>query len=644
MPWSTILMDLWPGYLRNVPGKVLIPLLFLTFCRSAAAAEAATPRGLQGLEPSSDVRLLNIRIQGLQQMERSRLLRFFFRLPVPGEYKLHRIQAAVERVRTSGYFHQVNAKYSRAAGKEGLHLELQVVERPVLHAINYAGNYLADLEKLDQLLLEAGVMRGRICNLRVARQALTRFENLLHNQGRFLFRFWLEERSHAPGERDWFDSLFGESAPKQEARVVLVFYFFRVPLLRIRQVVIEGARNVPQQGIHRRLTIAAGDTVNDDRVLARSLRRIRQLGIFSSVELQLRFVGKSNLADVVIRVKEVASADFNSSIGLTSRGAFTAALDYFNYSIGPSLARLSGATIFNFASSDLDFTLHYSLPYFLDRYFLGLQLKKQTATAAYDDTWDNVQETLDLDVTFGLRLLPALSAYCILNSSLSFLYYRTIDGADNGLSEQPGGERRFVDSSLGIMLLFRTVDDNFYPTRGIRTYLTASHSLLSQYQAYLRLDYKLEAYLPLLNRLVAALYGHLSGLVTSDPDLSLSLEERRRTTAQDDLALGVEQKKFSAFGSLEFRIQVWQDFYLVLFGESGGVWATANQARFRDLSWGIGLGLRVAPREHYFAHIFKYPWSCNIGYNISNKEDPELSFSVVSARDEYYYINLQSSF
>ena len=100
----------------------------------------------------------------------------------------------------------------------------------------------------------------------------------------------------------------------------------------------------------------------------------------------------------------------------------------------------------------------------------------------------------------------------------------------------------------------------------------------------------------------------------------------------------------TAYACMEFRWRFLDQFALFFYGESAGAWERINDFAMRDLHFGIGLGLRIAPRQHYYAHIFKYPWSFSFGYNISSRGKDDISYTIVSSRDEYYYINLQASF
>ena len=553
------------------------------------------------------------------------------------EYKILKIREAVQSLRSSGYFDSVVLKVT--GDQKEISLFLKLVERPLLTNIKIGGDYLSDLSELHRVFKKRKIIIGKIFNEVIVRKALQEYREYLQARGKFLFNIKYRSKQNVGFSEKWFRSVFKISNVKRDDPIYLKLYFFKISSFQIDSIRVIGNKKISSDTIIKQLAVERGQMINENAPLQRTLWQLNRLGVFSYVFLDIRPKGMLQKAELIVRVKEIESDIVNTSISFNSREDFNLELDYFNYSIGENLARFSSGAVFDFKKESVDFVFLLSFPRLFKKSFFNLQFKKDSIYDPFTSSWEKLTETISIDATFG----HILSRYFSVYGSISY-QYTAFSYLGSGTRPSGAEEKEVKGSTAKIFFMSDSLDDNFYPTRGIRTILSFEIPLLSEYDSYLIIDHKLELYVPLQWNFTFALYAHSAYAFTDDERVSLSLEERRKTTAQDRLAEDLERMELTAYACLEFRWRFLSQFALVFFGEAGGAWETITDFQPRDVQYGIGLGFRIAPRQHYYAHIFKYPWSLNFGFNISSRQKDDISYSIVSSRDEYYYINLQASF
>jgi len=596
------------------------------------------------LPETADVYLDKVTVIGLHLTTKKQFFKEIYKLSFPIHVKTWQITAAEKRVRQCGYYGTVEVKYKKASKDNHYTAFFKVVERPILTNIKIGGDFLANLEVLNSFLRKNKIIIGNIFNAVMVQKSIKSFKEHLQSKGMFLFQLRYRAKQNLGFGQNWVRKIFRISDAHIKEPIYLKLYFLKLKYFYIKKITIIGNKKIPTSAIIKQLLFRKGQMIDNNEDLSLSLWRLRRLGIFSYVFFDIQQSGVLNEAEIIIHINEIESDIVNTSISLNSRNEFNLELDYFNYSIGDGLDRISAAIIFDFKSEQLNYVFHYSMPNFLKSYFLNLQLLKEKKTDPYDDNWERIIERIIYNLTIGKRLGHYVSIYGILFNSQTQKYYERIGSTTAVFPSELSAGGSYNDSAIKLMLMFDNLDDNFFPTYGFRTFLTLGFSIFGDFDNYSLLDYKLEIYVPMMKQLTLAVYGHLSFLFTSDKEYSLSLEDRRKTSAQEDTALGLDQIKYSSYFIFEFRYRFQDQFALYVFAETGGAWGEISRSRFRELSYGIGFGFRIAPRQHYYAHIFKYPWSFNVGYNVTNKEDNEIFLSVVSSRDEFYYINLQAAF
>ena len=612
----------------------MIPLIF---SGSALAAVPLKVLDLALMEQGNDVTLSSLQVNGLKHLDARFFREKLFNLEPGNEYKILEIRKAISSLKNGGYFDAVKVSVTGTEGK--LDMRLDLTEQPLLTNIKIGGDYLSDLEALDKIFAGRDIIIGKIFNEVIVRSALQEYREYLQSKGKFLFQIKYRSKQNVGFSDKWFHSVFRIHNTKRDYPIYLKLYFFKINYFEIATIRVIGNKKISSKSIIKQLGIQRGEMIRDNSPLRLALWKLNRLGVFSYVFIDIRPEGMLQKAELIIRVKEIESSILNTSLSLNSREDFDLELDYFNYSIGEDLARFSSGAVFDFKKESVDYVFLLSFPRLLGSSFLNLQFKRHSFYDPFVEGWEKLTEVVSFDVTFGQMLSRHFSLY----NSISYLYtsYSYL-----GSGTRPSGavEEFFHGTTGKLFVMTDSLDDNFYPTRGVRTILSLELPLVSEFDFYLIVDHKLEIYVPLQWNLTFAFYEHSAFAFTDGSRISLTLEERRKTTAQDRLAETLEQMKMAVYSCIEFRWRLLSQFAFVFFGEAGGAWENIGDFQPLDMQYGIGIGFRVAPRQHYYAHIFKYPWSVNFGFNISSRGKDDLSYSIVSSRDEYYYINLQASF
>lgn len=605
----------------------------------------ALPFNLLRLNDSKDIILKKVSVHGLERMEDKEFFEKIYKLDFPSEKKVWEVNAAFKRVIDSGYFtSEIKVIYSREKEDNTYSVMIKLNENPVLSNIKIGGDFLGNLEVINRIFKKNEVAVNKTFNASLIRKSIKEFKEYYQNAGKFFFQVRYKIKQMTSVSEGWISRLLKITDAPNRNPIYLKLYFFKIPFIMVKKITINGNKKISDQSIKRLLTFKKGQFIKSNKPLATSLWKLRRLGIFSYVFIDIQRGGLLNESEVVINVTEIESSIVNTSASLNANNEFFLEIDYFNYSLGGGLSRLSSGVTFDFRTENLNYVLYYTIPDLWDDYFLNFQLLKERFSEPHSEIWDLFTEKINFNITFGRKLGLYFSTYILFNNNVTEIFYSTIRSPEPALPEELTKNKKFYDSYLSFVLMIDSLNDNFYPTSGIRSFLTYTISMFGDLDKYMRLDYKLETYLPLFSELTFVFYYHTGLLYTDDPDVSLRLEDKRRTTAQEDTGSGLEQKKITTYFILEFRYRIFNEFAFSIFAEGGGAWSEIDKAVFRDFSYGIGIGFRIAPRQHYYAHIFKYPWSINIGYNVSNKSDDSTTINIVSSRDEFYYINLQASF
>jgi outer membrane protein assembly factor BamA len=198
------------------------------------------------------------------------------------------------------------------------------------------------------------------------------------------------------------------------------------------------------------------------------------------------------------------------------------------------------------------------------------------------------------------------------------------------------------------MAVYDNVDDNFFITQG--------YKIVGRCDAYWKdpIAYKVqlsgEAYVPISPvNIIMAFTNRSNFLFTSSSDTSttLTLDPRMRSNVQEIYDIGNQQIKFTTYFSPELRFpmpdinETLRAISFIIFFEAGGAWSDYQKSRLDQTGYGFGCGFRLSPRKYYSTYLFQFPAGLYIGYRIGdNKVRP----SLISHRDDLYYINLSASF
>ncbi|MGL4370982.1 MAG: hypothetical protein ACRCUT_15120, partial [Spirochaetota bacterium] len=283
-------------------------------------------------------------------------------------------------------------------------------------------------------------------------------------------------------------------------------------------------------------------------------------------------------------------------------------------------------------------------PYFWHGIFVDETLSKTDQLDAIKDQTDmKLTNNYNAKTTIGYNLWENLFAY--LFHSERYAVSTTVDEQYDRVKSLE--KKRNLYHSSGVMMVYDSLDDNFFVTEG--------YKLVGEYETFWQspLAYKAqvsgELYLPApFFSLIVALNNRTNFLFTSPDDTSttLNLDTRMRTNVQEIQTVDDEQIKVTTYSSAEMRFPIpdlWslKNLSFILFMEGGGAWSDYDLVSLREVQFGGGIGIRLAPRKHYSSFLFQFPAGLYLGYRIG---DSRVKPTLVSHRDDLYYINLTASF
>ncbi|MCF7848583.1 MAG: outer membrane protein assembly factor BamA [Kiritimatiellales bacterium] len=239
----------------------------------------------------------------------------------------------------------------------------------------------------------------------------------------------------------------------------------------INQINIRGNEKTKDKVIRRELVIHPGEKYHRGRV-STSENRLRNLNFFETVATGTEPVGKDNLHDLTVQVKEKPTGQFSAGVGFSSVDALVGYVEIaqgnFDITRWPPVGAGQKFKIraqLGTQRNDLD--ISFVEPWFLDRQLsLGVDLFHHESRYFSDD-YDQVND--------GARVFLSKPLSRFMRGRLSYTLeqFEVFDVATSASDAIKREEGERTKSSLELSISRDTRDQFFTPTRGNQTSLSA---------------------------------------------------------------------------------------------------------------------------------------------------------------------------
>ena len=254
----------------------------------------------------------------------------------------------------------------------------------------------------------------------------------------------------------------------------------------VKRIDIKGNTRTEDKVIRREMRFSEGDAFSNEK-MQRSEQRIKNLGFFENVESNNKQTKEKDRTDIILKVKEKPTGQFNVGGGFSSTNGALANVGIAEKNfLGKGQDLRLKLTVAEKATQ-LDFG--YTEPYFLDKdIILGLDIFKVKTTYADESSYDN--DTIGA----GFRL-----GYMVTDKSRHVWNYsfknEEIEGVKAGASEFIDNQKgTYSTSSVSHNLSYVGVDDRFNPTKGTRWSFSNQLAGLGGNISFLKTDIKHSMY------------------------------------------------------------------------------------------------------------------------------------------------------
>jgi len=434
-----------------------------------------------------------------------------------------------------------------------------------------------------------------------------------------------------------------DSKELQKNGVHVVVYIKEISRMVLGEVTMTGI-SISYDQILKYLTLKQGMPVMSDDDLHFRYKRLKKLGFYDHVYFKLIQQDEMVYA-LEIQCKEISLSEVSTTLTAPTNIGVIMTAEYYNIAVQDTMQRLRAGVGWELMVGAPVFIMEYTHPYFQNGLFVDLLFTK-------NDSADSIQNKTDMKFssnyegkfTIGKNIVGDFSTY--LYQQEIYAISRTVDSTYHRIIEYP--ENKALSHATGVMAVYDNLDDNFFITQGYKL-VGDFESIWQKPQAY-KAQFSGELYIPIpLFNVIVAVDNRSNFLIINQNDTTTTLQtdDRMRTNVQEIQNIGDTQLKMTTYASGELRfplpedIEALKDMSFVLFGEAGGSWASYNAASLKETHYGFGIGLRLSPRKNYSSFLFLFPAGLYIGYRVG---DSRVKPTIVSHRDETYYINLTASF
>jgi outer membrane protein assembly factor BamA len=553
---------------------------------------------------------------------------------------IREIRGGITKLKECGYFSSVT--FSIAQGEKGYQLAVSIRENPPLASLKVIENKMLDLSIFKKKLRENNVTTDMVFSPAKLEQAIVDFNIYNQNYGMFLYvisyKIVTRDEIFSEGGRFLY-----EPAELQKTGLHVIVYVRDIPRLVLGEIRMKNV-TVSYDDILNYLNLKQGMPVESDEDLYSRYKRLKKLGFFESVYFKL-IPQDDAVYKLDIETKEISLSELTTSVTAPANIGIIMSAEYYNIAVIDTMQRFRIGVGWEVFLRSPVATVEYTHPYFLQGLFVDTTFSKNDfVDTIKDESNKKLSNAYEGKFTMGKNFWGDMHSY---------LYHKETYTITNIVDKDYDKIARYkkttsLTHASGIMVMYDNLDDNFFVTQGLK--------MVGDYEAYWKkpMAYKAqvsgEVYLPIPMFNLIAAASHRSNFLFAekkDKTVTLSLDNRMRTNVQEIQNIGEQRIKFTTYTSAELRFPLPQDVEMfrglsfILFGEAGGAWSEYNAVSLKQTQFGFGIGLRLSPRKHYSSFLFQFPAGLYIGYRVGdNRPRPTL----VSHRDQMYYINLTASF
>ena len=313
-----------------------------------------------------------------------------------------------------GYFFDVQVLFEKK--EQGLKLILEVIENPKIKQIKVSGNKHLSTKKIKELL---GVALPEVLNVKQLNKGMQVVNQYYREQGYMLA------------------SITDVTIKNENELHLTINEGF------VNQIKIKGNDKTKDYVIKREMTIKAGEVLNIEQ-LREDITNIYRLGYFKSIIPEFNRLENSHQVDVIIKVEEQKTGNFNIGVGYSSTAKFTGMINIEKDNLGGRGQKVS--LNWEFGGEKNNFKIGFYEPWLLGtKTSLDFNLYDKNET-----TEDDVDvSTEGGNVTLGQSLTDNIKGYLDLEYSTIKEEYADGDtSADNSMSLTLRGIRDTRDNLL----------------------------------------------------------------------------------------------------------------------------------------------------------------------------------------------------
>ena len=549
------------------------------------------------------------------------------------------INKGIQNLIKCGFFSEVS--YTVDAGPGGYILSLHLKENPPLASLKIVESKMLDLTILRKKLKEYKVTTDMVFSPAMLEKAIEEFNIYYQTQGIFLYsvssRLVTKDEIVKEGGKFLYEP---DELEKNGVHVV-------VTIREIPQIVIGEIRmtniSISYDQILSYLRLSQGMMIKSDSELFFSYKRLKKIGFYDKVYFKL-IHQYDNVYKLIIDGKELSLSDISFTLTAPTNIGLITSAEYYNIAAFRTFQRFRVWTGWELLIGQPIYGAEYTNPFWYKGIFSDITLtKSDQADTIKEDSTLKLTENYEGKLTFGYNLWENLTAYIYHDERYAIV--RTVDDNYDKV-ENTYRSHKYYHSS-GLMAVWDSLDDNFFITQGYK-FLGDFQTYWKYYLAYkAQLSAELYVPVPMLN-FIGAVNNRTNCLITrkNDSSTTLSLDTRMRTNVQEIQTVMEQQVNLTTYSSAELRFPIpdmgeIKDLSFIIFAEAGGAWASYSDLSLAESRYGFGIGLRMSPRKHYSSFLFQFPAGLYVGYRVG---DSRVKPTLISHRDELYYINLTASF
>jgi outer membrane protein assembly factor BamA len=550
------------------------------------------------------------------------------------------IKRGINKLKNSGYFTGVTFFLSQ--GERGYLLEITVKENPPLASLKVLDSKMLDLTVLRKRLKQNNVNTDMVFSSVMLEKSIEEFNIYNQNAGIFLYIVTFRAVTRDEIMREGGIFLY-DPGELQKNGVHVVIYIKEITRMVLGEVRMTGI-SISYDQILKYLTIKQGMPVSSDADLHFVYKRLKKLGFYDHVYFKL--IQKDEMVYALeIQGKEISLSEISTSLTAPTNIGIIMTAEYYNIAVFDTMQRFRAGAGWELMVGAPVFVLEYTHPFFWNGLFADILFTKS-------DTADSIKDKTDMRLSSNYEGKSTIG-YNLIGNFFTYVYQReiykisrTVDDTYSRIDQYP--ENKALTHATGVMMVYDDLDDNFFITQGFK--------LMGEFETIWKLPrvYKAQAsgevYIPIpFFNVIVAMNNRSNFLVADKKDKisTLQTDERMRTNVQEIQSIGDTQIKMTTYTSGELRfplpqdVDALRDMCFIIFGEAGGSWGDYNAVSLKETRYGFGIGLRLSPRKHYSSFLFQFPAGLYFGYRVG---DTRVKPTLVSHRDEMYYINLTASF